>query len=86
MNQFPFSTNPYEMNSNQKDRREPKRFNTFNVYCKAFYLNLEYLKISNIKHPILKHLVSKLFSEESKETKEYYKFICDHIIKLKEIS
>jgi hypothetical protein len=84
MRQYPLPINPCEVDSNQRARKEPKRFNTFNVYCKAFYLNLEYLKISNLKHPILKHLVSKLFSEESKETKEYYKFICNHIIKFKE--
>lgn len=47
-----------------------------------FYLNLKYLNILNLKNLNLRLFVSKLYSKESEETKEYHQLICKHFVKL----
>ncbi|CAB4385946.1 unnamed protein product [Rhizophagus irregularis] len=55
-----------------------KKLHLYNFYCTVFYSHSEYLNVPN--DPKLKVLVSKLFSEESKETKEYYQSIYKYLV------
>ncbi|RGB30379.1 hypothetical protein C1646_765442 [Rhizophagus diaphanus] len=68
-------------------RQRPLPINTINprkiphlysFYRKVVYLHLEYLNVPN--DPKLKVLISKLFSEESKETKEEYQSLYKYLV------